>query len=757
MRYAIGSMVKIAQPVDLPREGRVSWWSRLYRARPDLLAVIVICLGAAVATRAFWQSGVASEWDMLIGIYRLFELDQSWGERIFFPRIAMGLNFGYSGPLFQYYPPLASYVALVFRWLGFGWIGAVKAGFTLALLLAGIGAYVYARWLFVDRRAAFVAGFAYLLAPYLLLNVYERGANAELLALGLLPWVFWSTHHILASDDRVWVWTSAGLIALLILAHNITALFVMPLLIAFLWLLAWHEGAWRRLLRVALAVSLGLCVSAFYWLPAVAERSFSHLEAQMLGNQTAPIGDLRKLGELFQPSLAFDFWGAMRFHPALWQGLALGAGALAIALGPRRLRFRLAVIAGALVILCYLQSDLSRAFWQIVPLVRFIQFPWRLLGLLSFFTALLLGALLTWRPLAGPAGWIVAVFLVAIIGYAGLRNLDPRFSPHWLPITDAQIGKKDLYARGAQGYPLYTDYTPASIQSSPQDLVRPRDPDAPIRQPLAARPTIRIQSEDHTCLKLDVQSATPMILRLPRVYFPNWQISVSGQTVPAALSHPLGLITVEIPAGEHPVEACFVNTPLRIAASAVSVLALMILIVGGVRARPNNRIVWAGAVLVVVLAVLTLLQQDLGRAPRQPVAYPARFEDELDLLGYQIEESVLQPGDTLNLRLYWLADKAPDIDYKVFVHLSTVDDSSVVTQIDEPPLLGQGFTTRWDPGELIIDEHQIPIAGAIPPGTYRILIGIYRPDTVRNLQVTGAAEVWPGDRLALAPVTIRGK
>src|SRR5512137_724670 len=108
-------MVKAPESADKPRDGRASWRSSLYRARLDLLAVVAICIGAAVAIRAFWQSGVASEADMLIGVYRLFELDQSWAERILFPRIAMGLIFGYSGPLFQYYPPLASYIALTFH------------------------------------------------------------------------------------------------------------------------------------------------------------------------------------------------------------------------------------------------------------------------------------------------------------------------------------------------------------------------------------------------------------------------------------------------------------------------------------------------------------------------------------------------------------------------------------------------------------------------------------------------------------------
>jgi len=742
---------------DKPRDGRASWRSSLYRARADLLAVIVICIGAVIAIRAFWQPGVASEADMLIGVYRLFELDQSWAEHIFFPRVAMGLNFGYSGPLFQYYPPLASYIALVFHWGGFGWIGAAKAGFTLALALAGLGAYTYARWLFADRRAALVTGFAYLFAPYLLLNIYERGANAELLALGLLPWVFWATHHILRSEDRGWLWASAGLLALLMLAHNITALFVLPVLVVYLALLAWYEGVLRQLPAVALAFGLGLGLSAFYWLPALAERGFSHLVGQMLGGPNRPELSLRALEDLFQTSLAVDYWGKSRFHPALWQAVAWIIGLLAIVLAARRLRFALSILGAALIVLYLLQLTISAAFWQTAPLVRFIQFPWRLLGPAAFFTALLLGAVLCWRRLAGAAGWVVVILCVSIIGYAGLRNLDPKLSTIWYPITDEQIGSKDLYARGAQGYPLYNDYAPAAMQVAPWELPRPRTPGRPTLPPLAARPTVKIESEGGVCLNLKVQTPAPFVLRLPRIDFPNWRVSVSGHTAQIAPSRPLGLITVEIPAGEHPVEACFGDTPLRSVAAVISLLSLLVLVIGAARTPSFRKIIFAGAILCVALAMLALLQHGIGQPPRRATASAAQFEDEISLLGYHLDKSVLRPGDTLDLRLYWLTNKTPTIDYKVFVHLSKPDDSGTVVQIDEPPLLGQDFTTRWDPGEIVIDEHQLPIDGSIAPGIYRVLIGLYRPDTLRNLRVTGATDVLPGDRVALAQVEVRGK
>ena len=114
-------------------------------------------------------------------------------------------------------------------------------------------------------------------------------------------------------------------------------------------------------------------------------------------------------------------------------------------------------------------------------------------------------------------------------------------------------------------------------------------------------------------------------MRLPRIYFPNWRVFVSGKTAQIVPSHPLGLITVKIPAGEHPVAACFDDTPLRSTASAISVLALMGLVIGAIRTRPSNRMVWSSAILVFVLATLALVHQGLGQGPRQPITAAARL------------------------------------------------------------------------------------------------------------------------------------
>ncbi len=73
--------------------------------RADYAHIAIILTTTILAIARFWQRGVSSEADMLIGIYRVFELDQAWRQGIMFPRLGPNINFTYGGPLFQYYAP----------------------------------------------------------------------------------------------------------------------------------------------------------------------------------------------------------------------------------------------------------------------------------------------------------------------------------------------------------------------------------------------------------------------------------------------------------------------------------------------------------------------------------------------------------------------------------------------------------------------------------------------------------------------------
>ena len=94
------------------------------------------------------------------------------------------------------------------------------------------------------------------------------------------------------------------------------------------------------------------------------------------------------------------------------------------------------------------------------------------------------------------------------------------------------------------------------------------------------------------------------------------------------------------------------------------------------------------------------------------------------LLGFDLDALAFQPGEVVHLTLYWKALEDMDIDYTVFVHLLD-RHANRYGQGDALPMQGSFPTKQWQPGEIIRDEHLIPIAPDAPPGEYVLQVGLY--------------------------------
>ncbi len=106
----------------------------------------------------------------------------------------------------------------------------------------------------------------------------------------------------------------------------------------------------------------------------------------------------------------------------------------------------------------------------------------------------------------------------------------------------------------------------------------------------------------------------------------------------------------------------------------------------------------------------------------------ATFAGKAKLLGYGTHAD----SSSLILTLYWLSLAQFDRDYTVFVH--ALDSSGqTVAYADQEPQKGNYPTSLWDVGEQIRDDHTL----ALPPGTYRMEVGLYRADTGERLTVSG--------------------
>ena len=130
-------------------------------------------------------------------------------------------------------------------------------------------------------------------------------------------------------------------------------------------------------------------------------------------------------------------------------------------------------------------------------------------------------------------------------------------------------------------------------------------------------------------------------------------------------------------------------------------------------------------------------------------AKPARanFGDQISLLGFESADS-LPAGDEFDVVLYWEAQRSPEDDYVLFVHL--VDgEGQVVAGHDGPPLDGRYPTSAWLPGEIVPDARHLVLDSGVPAGTYWLQVGMYRWPSLERLQVWDAQGVEQPERVVV--------
>lgn len=131
----------------------------------------------------------------------------------------------------------------------------------------------------------------------------------------------------------------------------------------------------------------------------------------------------------------------------------------------------------------------------------------------------------------------------------------------------------------------------------------------------------------------------------------------------------------------------------------------------------------------------------LKAEPENPIE--AVLGEQIKLYGYTLDRA----GEALDLSLYWEALAPPDRDFTVFVHL--LGPEGVLVQDDRPPV--HGYPTKlWETGAQAASTHRLLLHN-LPPGEYRLLVGMYDPTKMERLWV----EDPPGDAIELELIEIQ--
>jgi mannosyltransferase len=116
--------------------------------------------------------------------------------------------------------------------------------------------------------------------------------------------------------------------------------------------------------------------------------------------------------------------------------------------------------------------------------------------------------------------------------------------------------------------------------------------------------------------------------------------------------------------------------------------------------------------------------------------------DTIHLAGYSMQQDQLAAGDIAQITLFWQVDQVPARRYKVFVHI--LDEvGQIVGQRDAEPGGGARLTTQWEAGATVADHYGVLIHPATPPGTHRVEVGLYDPETgERLITPEGGSQIW---------------
>lgn len=549
----------------------------------QVIGPAIICLAAFLATAAphYLRDGNSCGHDFDFHLVSWVDALQNWRQGILYPHWSPNSNYGAGEPRFIFYPPLSWMLGAAFGSL-FWWKYVPLAIICLFFAGTGLGTRALARHVLPEGPAT-LAGCTALFSGYALFTAYERSDFGELAGGFWIPLVLLFVLRNRNSDASLIRRALDGSMALLALSIAGAWLSNAPLgvmacylLAAVALILSFVRHSWAPIVRSAAAVVLGLGITAFYWIPAAYEQRWVDM-TQILHDPGYTVENNWMFARHADPSLELHDIELLKVS-------AIGATMLTITLlsllvcwlrGRARRRFDWWLpLAAVPIIILFLQFPISDFVWNILPKMRFIQFPWRFLVVLQapmgiffagavWFERKVLRALIL---LACTGVFFAATMVAGLIFFQTCDDED---------VVWAMI---DVYKSGA-GFIGTDEYEPPYADNSQLAMGLPFACFAPSpttvlgQGPSGAQ--IEWSADQNSCaatfnpspgktnvehLRLDatLPHSGALILRLRN--YPAWQIRLNGALQTSLTERNDGLVAIAVPQGPVTITADWTTT-----------------------------------------------------------------------------------------------------------------------------------------------------------------------------------------------------
>ena len=652
--------------------------------------LLVTLLGLPLVTPLLRWAYVPCTHDGHLHVHRVAAMRHAWESGIYFSRWMPDLAFGYGYPFFVFREPGPLYAILAPHLVGLALPAASNLFYALTILACGWFMFLWVRDV-AGVRAAFVSSAAYMAAPYILLDALVRGNSPESMALPLFPFLLWIGRRWMIKGTAVSFILSVLGLALLSLSHNISTLIFAPTLLVYLVAVGLiKQVSWKALLvRLALLFGLGLGITFFYTGGALLEMDQVTLSQSTVTRNNDFHFNFASLKEILAPAAADD---ANLVNPPLpirlgWVPFILALIGATTPLWKRWMNKEqrghiLLMVFGAAIFL-FMALPVSLSLWEGLPLINFVQFPWRFIGRAALPIAFLAGMPFMASPAENSDSrrrWIwniAAMASIALLILEAMPSLYPRYCEEDAFPTIVDV---HAYESGSRlvGVDPEGSYFPVTVQKRPQGSMLETDYQngrTPQRFDLSALPdgaTAEVEYDGFGAT-ITLNSPQPFTARYLSFFYPGWSATIDRQPAPITPGDPEGLITFPVPAGEHILTVGWGSTPARSALTLLSILALTgiavaVFYIGSLNkgsetdsvSSLENRSLVIGLVIVALglLAFKVLLVDNELTPLHQPrqamVESPSGLQAaELLFAGHNLSREQVSAGGTFDIDLAW--------------------------------------------------------------------------------------------------------
>ncbi len=510
-----------------------------------------------------------------VQIIRLYEIDKCFKDHQIPCRWVPDLGGLYGYPIFNYYAPLAYYFGEIFYFLTHNLLISAKIMFAFSFLGSFIFMYLLARK-FWGKLGGSLSAIFYSFAPYHSVDFYVRGAMGELWALMLFPAIFWSLARLEENPTIVNLVLLSFLQGILIVSHNLSAMFFFPISIVWAVFLFMRSRKRKFIWYSCLGFVLGILLSSFYLLPMLFEKNLVHVDSTTFGyfSYTEHFKGLRKL--FIERTWG---WGAsVREVPGGEKdGLSFQIGWVhligwVLALFSAKLLWKkqrwisLSIILSSVAILffVFMIHPRSEFIWKAIEPLKYLQFPWRFLMMIIFFLCFICGSFVLTNLKFKRMIWLVLIILVVILNFSYFRP------EKFIQTSDSQrLSDGDFDKQIKRSI---FDYLPIFAKAPPAELATKR------YEILTGDATVYNYSEGTNWISFNALTKTHTIVRLSQYYFPDWKIYIDGvETKVDYKSNSLGLMTIILGEGDHKVYARLYDTQIRLISNWLSIAGFTIL------------------------------------------------------------------------------------------------------------------------------------------------------------------------------------